>query len=121
MLHRMLTIIGIMVSLFAFTIKAEKTNHQVYVSRTNPTIGTKVHRAPSMLPSVELVYNTENNSIDIVCSCDCDAEVTVYDATGNIVAVSDIKDTIFLPFMNTSSFNVVIEAEVWYGTDEISY
>lgn len=112
-------IMGIMIFLFAMPVKAEQTKHQVYVERSNSTIGTKLHRSPMMLPSLEIVYDTDNNSIDIVCSYDCDAEVKVYDAHGNIVAISDIKDTIFLLSSNWSSYNVTIEGEFWYGTAQI--
>ena len=110
-----------MVSLFAINVMAEQTKHQVYVSRTNPSIGTKLHRSTTILPSIELVYDTENNSIEFICSCDCDAEVTIYDATDNIVAISEIKDKIFLPSMNASSFSVAIEADFWYGTAKIIF
>lgn len=109
-----------MLSLFAVHANAEQTKHEVYVSRTNPTIGTKLHRSQMMLPSVELVYDTETNTINILCSYDCDAEVTVCDATGNIVAISDINEKIFLPSSNLSLYIVTIEAEFWYGTAEIS-
>lgn len=122
-MKKLLLIIGIMIPLFAMHVNAEQTTHQVYVKRndttvgpSNPTIGTKLHRSQMMLPSVELVYDTETNSIDIICSCDCDAEVTIYDAAGNIVAISDIKDTIFVPSSNYCSYSVIIEAESWYGT-----
>lgn len=97
----------------------QQTPRQVYVSRTNPTIGTKPHRSPIILPSVELVYDIDNNSIDVICSCDCDAEATVYDKSGNIVAISNIKDTIFMPYTNNASYSVTIEAELWYGTAKI--
>lgn len=109
-------IMGIMIFLFAMPVKAEQTKHQVYVERSNSTIGTKPHRSPMMLPSVEVVYDTDDNSIEIVCSYDCDAEVTVYDGEGNIVAISDIKDTIFIPSTDNSFYSVTIEAEYWYGT-----
>ena len=118
-MKKLMLIIGIMISLFAMPVKAEQTKHKVYVERSNSTIGTKPHRSPMMLPSVEIVYDTDNNSIDIVCSHDCDAEVTVYDGDGNIVAISDIKDTVFMPSLNCSSYNVTIEAEFWYGTAQI--
>lgn len=115
-MKKLMLIIGIMIPLFAMHAKAEQTKRQVYIERSNPTIGTKVHRSPIMLPSVELLYDTDDNSIDIICSCDCEAEVTVYDAVGNILAVSDINDTIFVPCTNTSSLTVMIEAELWHGT-----
>lgn len=118
-MKKLMLIIGIIISLFAMPVKAEQTKHKVYVERSNSTIGTKPHRSPMMLPSVEIVYDTDNNSIDILCSHDCDAEVTVYDGDGNIVAISDIKDTIFLPSSNWSSYNVAIEAEFWHGTARI--
>lgn len=115
-----------MIPLFAMHVKAEQTTHQVYVTRTdsnigpsNPTIGTKPHRSQMMLPSVELVYDTDNNSINVMCSCECDAEVRVYDAMGNIVAISDIRDSIFVPSSNYCSYSVIIEAESWYGTAKI--
>lgn len=72
-----------------------------------------------VLPSLELVYDTDNNSIDVMCSCECDAEVTVYDAAGNIVAMSDIKDTHFMPSSSYGPYSVIIEAESWYGTAKI--
>lgn len=125
-MKKLLLIIGIIIPLFAMHVNAEQTTHQVYVKRndttvgpSNPTIGTKLHRSQMMLPSVELVYDTETNSINIICSCDCDAEVMIYDAAGNIVAISDIKDTILVPSLNYGSYNVVIEAESWYGTAKI--
>lgn len=108
-----------MISLFAMHAKAEQTKRQVYIERTNPTIGTKLHRSPIMLPTVEIVYDTDNNSIDVICSCDCEAEVTIYDAIGNIVAMSDINDIIFVPCTNTSFLTVKIEAESWHGTATI--
>ncbi|MCM1142222.1 MAG: hypothetical protein NC453_26935 [Muribaculum sp.] len=121
-MKKLMFIIGIWLSLFALQAKAEQTKHQVYVTRgnpSNPTIGTKPHRSIVMLPSIELVYDTDNNTIDIVCSCDCDAEVRVLDAAGNIVVISDINDTIFIPSTNNSFYSVIIEAEHWYGTAEI--
>lgn len=121
-MKKLMLIIGIIISLFAMHANAEQTRQQVSLIPTtdiNPTIGSKPHRSLVMLPSVELVYDTDNNSIDIVCSYDCDAEVTVFDAAGNIVAISDIKDTIFIPYTNDSLFNVTIEATYWYGTAEI--
>ena len=124
-MKKILLIIGIMIPLFVMHVKAEQTTHQVYVMRTNPdvgpnpTIGTRPHRSQMILPSVELVYDTDNNSINVMCSCECDAEVTVYDAAGNIVAVSDIRDTIFVPSSSYCSYNVIIEAESWYGTAKI--
>jgi hypothetical protein len=109
-----------MLSLFALQANAEQTKHEVYVMRTNPSIGTKLHRSSMMLPTVELVYDTEVNTIDIVCSYNCDADVTVSDEMGNIVAISDINDTIILPSSNLSFYSVTIEAEYWYGIVEIS-
>jgi hypothetical protein len=46
--------------------------------------------------------------------------VTVSDEMGNIVAISDINDTIILPSSNLSFYSVTIEAEYWYGIVEIS-
>lgn len=121
-MKKFLLIIGIMIPFFAMHVNAEQTTHQVDVVYTNPdvgsnpAIGTNPHRSQIMLPSVELVYDTDNNAIDIECSCECDAEVTVFDATGNIVAISDINDTIFVPSSNNCSYSVIIEAEYWYGT-----
>lgn len=115
-MKKFLLIVGMMFSLFAMHANAEQTKRQVYVERSNNTIGTKVHRAPMVLPSVELVFDTDDKSIDIICSCDCDAEVTIYDADGNIVAISDIKETIFVPSLSYGSYYVVIEAAYWHGT-----
>jgi hypothetical protein len=119
-MKKIMLILGMMLSLFAVQANAEQTKHEVYVMQTNHSIGTKLHRSPMMLPTVELVYDTENNTIDIACSYNCDAEVTVSDASGNIIAVSDINDTIFLPSSNLSFYSVTIEAEYWYGFAEIS-
>lgn len=121
-MKKFLLILGILVSLVATPAKAEQTKHHVYLTRgnpSNPTIGTKPHRSLMMLPNVELVYDTENNSIEIMCSYDCDAEVTVYDASGNVIAISDINDTIFIPSSSHSSYTVTIVAEYWHGTAEI--
>lgn len=118
-MKKILLIIGIMFSLSAMHANAEQTKRQVYVERSNYTIGTKVHRAPMVLPTVELVYDTDNNSINVICSCECDAEVTIYDADGNIVAISDIKETVFVPSLSYGSYYVVIEAAYWYGTATI--
>ena len=118
-MKKFLLIIGIMIPFFAMHVKAEQTKHQVYVERSNYAIGSKVHRAPMVLPTVELVYDTDNNSINVICSCECDAEVTVYDAAGNIVAMSDIKDTLFMPSSSYGPYSVILEAESWYGTAKI--
>lgn len=124
-MKKLMLIIGIIISLFAMQANAEQTRQQVSVMRTNPDypsnsiIASKPHRSQTMLPTVELVYDTDNNSIDIMCSYDCEAEVTVFDAAGNIVAISDIKDAIFIPYTNNSFFYVTIEAVYWYGTAEI--
>ncbi|WP_305141276.1 hypothetical protein [uncultured Muribaculum sp.] len=124
-MKRLMLIIGVIISLFAMHANAEQTRQQVSVMRNNPDypsnsiIGSKPHRSQTMLPTVELVYDTDNNSIDIMCSYDCDAEVTVFDAVGNIVAISDIKDTIFIPYTSNSFYIVTIEAAYWYGTAEI--
>lgn len=118
-MKKLLLIIGIVFSLFAFQANAEKTKQEVNVDRTNHPNSTNVNRVPAALPSVGLVFDTDDRSINITCSCDCDAEVTVYDATGNIVAMSDITDTIFVPSSNHGPYYVVIEAEYWYGTATI--
>lgn len=121
-MKKLMLITGMVLSLFAMQVRAEQTKHPVFVTRgnpSNPTIGTKPHRSQMMLPTVELVYDTENRSIEIMCSSDCDAEVTIYDASGNVVAISDINDTVFVPSNNNSFYSVIIEAEHWYGTAEI--
>lgn len=121
-MKKLLLIFGILISLVAIPAEAEQTKHHVSVTPENPSnqdIGTRPHRSLMMLPTVEVVYDTENSSIEIMCSSDCDAEVTVYDAAGSIIAMSDIKDTIFVPSNISSFFIVAIEAEYWYGTTEI--
>lgn len=122
-MKKILLIMGIIIPFFAVHVNAEQTTHQVNVTHkiptvgsSNTTVGTNLHRSQIMLPSVELVHDTDNNSINIMCSFECEAEVTVFDTTGNIVATSDINDTIFVPSSNNVSYSVIIEAESWYGT-----
>ncbi len=121
-MKKLLLTFGILFSLFALPTQAEQIRQDIPLTRgnpSNPTIGTKLHRSPVMLPSVELVYDSDNNSFEILCSSDCDAEVTVYDSSGTIIAISDIKATISLPSSNHGHYTITIVADYWYGTAEI--
>ncbi len=96
-MKKLMIILGIMIPLFTILANAQKTKQQVYVERTNPTIGTKLHRSPVLKPTQKLELVTDRNSIEVVSSKECKAVVTIYKAADNSVAIADINDTFLVP------------------------
>lgn len=119
-MNKFILIIGILLFLLSKAVHAEQIKYPAYVLKSNSSIGNKLHRIPALLPTVEVLYDSDVRSVTVLCSDDSDAKVTIYDELGNcIVSSNSISDTLYLPKLNTSSYQVRIESAQWYATVDI--
>ncbi|MEZ3549467.1 MAG: hypothetical protein K1W02_01850 [Muribaculaceae bacterium] len=89
-MKKLLLIMGILFSLPTMPAFAGKSTDKATVHRkSNTTIGNSIERAPAQLPSIDIVYDSDNLTIDILSSNDCEASVFVYDVHGNLVDSAD--------------------------------
>lgn len=111
-----------MLSLVSLTANAgEAMSRADVLRRSNTTIGNSIQRAPSQLPSIDVIYDSDNFTIEFRSSIECDAMVFVYDMDGNLIETSDSLDTVlYVSDSASSAFYIRIESDNWYATAEIS-
>lgn len=115
-------ILGIIFSLTLFQAHAEKTTTSANVFPLLPeSIRNGVERSPVYLPSIDIVYDSETRLMGIVCQQECNAAISVYDATGELLISTDLLDTEFqLPPTNGNTCVVIIESPRWYATATVA-
>lgn len=119
-MKKFIFIIGILTSLFAMAAQTEQTRHQAYVQKSNATIGNRPHRAPALLPSVEIVYDSDSHSIVVICSDECEARVEIYDSYGKMINSSNSMSTVlYIPNTSNIEYDIKIVSDFWFATVSI--
>lgn len=109
-------ILGMFISFHSTIVCAQQTIHQAYVQKSNTTIGNKPHRAPIVLPSVEVIYDSEAHSISVLCSDESSASVQIYDMYGNLIDSSNSLDSVlYIPKTSNVEYIVRIISDNWYA------
>ncbi len=121
-MKKLMFIIGIMFSLFTVSASAGKSTDRATVHRrSNTTIGNSLQRSPAQLPSIDVIFDSDNLTIEIISSMDCEASISIYDAYGNLIDFSNSMNTIlYLPETTNQVFYIRIESHNWYATATIS-
>lgn len=109
----------IVLSLFAatFSVMAETQQAFINIHRKKDTDGPKVHRTPMRIP-IEVWYDTVSGTVEVSCSAEIDAQVILYDATGNIVGFSQFVNT-ELNLSGSGTYTIFIESDEWYAEGTI--
>lgn len=113
---------GILISLFpSLAIAGQKSCTRADVQKqTNHIVGNGVHRSPIKLPTIFLICDNDDKTLEIECTDDCNALVCVFDDFGNIIEVADSMNSIFqLSDSDSSIYHVRIESDYWYATATI--
>lgn len=121
-MKKVLLSLGVAMSIFTMSAYAGKTTDRATVHRnTNKSISTGVHRAPSILPIIDVVFDSDDLSIEFISSVECEATVYLYDMFGNLIYISESLNSILnIPESIITNLNIVIEAEYWYATATIT-
>lgn len=118
-MKKLMLIIGVIISLFTMSASAGQTRAEVY-RWNHESLKGSIERAPVRLPTIDIIYDSNTQSIEIISSMDCDATVFVYDNHGNVIGMSDsLDDMIYVPNTIGSVFFIRIESDNWYATAEI--
>lgn len=104
---------------FFLNAPAEKKQQRIDVY----TIGhdqksTTVHRAPARIPAIEVYYDSEVQTIEVVGDEYVEAEVFLYDEEGIVVDYSTSLNTIFSVSVS-GSYRIHIQSANWYAEGEI--
>lgn len=107
-----------MFSLFTMSAYADKTTRKADVIRWGrDSVMHGIERAPSQLPSIVVIYDSETHIIEFLSSMECNASVFIYDANGNLIASANSLDAILcVSDNNLSAFHILIESDNWYAT-----
>lgn len=102
-------------------IFSETTENPADVHRWNTgQLGTSIERAPYRLPSVIVIYDSDNQTIEIECTSDCNASVKVYDMYENQISYADSMDSaIYVGNPHGDTLTVRIESDHWYAVSVI--
>lgn len=86
----------------------------------NGNLGTRIERSPGMLPSIMVTYDSEDQTIMIESSVDCEVTVKVYDDKGNLLALANSLDEVITCCgYNGETITVRIESNYWYAISVI--
>lgn len=106
---------------FALSAWAENTTGvfmDSYLS-THEESSTKVNRSLVQIPTLEVVYDSDTQTIRITSPESQAADVYVYNSNGAIVGYANgLNTTIQLP--SVGSYTIYIEGEGWYGVGYIN-
>lgn len=85
----------------------------------NEEDGTTVNRSRMRIPTIDVVYDSETETIKITSSELFEANVYVYDCSGTIVSYANtLNTTVSLP--SSDSYTIYIESKKWYGIGYIN-
>lgn len=115
-------LVGIVISLISMSVYADKTTTRADVHHWGQSsIKGGLERSPVHMPSINVIYESDDNTLQIVSSVDCDATVCVYDVCGNTVDTAySLNTLLFLPETGDSMFHIRIESANWYATADIN-
>lgn len=118
-MKKFLLIIGIMISLFTTSSFAGQTRAEIY-TWGHDSIRNGRERSSARLPIIDIVYDSNSKSMEIISSMDCEATVFIYDTNGNLIDLADSLDaTLSVAGTNSLKFIVRIESDLWYATATI--
>ena len=81
--------------------------------KNDPQKSTGVHRAP-MLINIDVYYDTETHIVEVYGDEAMDAEVFIYNASGDLVNYSSSLNT-ELTIPASGIYTIQIESEGWYA------
>ena len=118
-MQKLMLIIGITISLFTMSAYAGQTRAEVY-KWNHESIMNGRERTPVRLPTIDIIYDSASQSIEIISSMDCDATVVIYDMNGNLIESStSLDDILYVSGVDNSVFYIRIESDNWYATATI--
>lgn len=108
-----------MLCALAFPSMAEKTTTTLRFHRHgNHQLSQEVNRAPARIPAIEVYYDSETQTIEVVGDEYVEAEVFLYDEEGNVVDYSSTLNAIF-SVSAPGSYRILIQSANWYAEGEI--
>ena len=117
-MRKLIFVLGILLS--TLSVYAEQTSAEVYIWNHGSIMNGR-ERSPISLPTIDIVSDSTERSIEILCSAEYEALVYLYDLKGNLIAVSDSMDAVFyVPESISTNVYLKIESELWYATATIS-
>lgn len=103
----------------AFTAFSEGTPVLMdFHNKNNSHKHTTVDRAPARIPAIEVYYDSETQTIEVVGDEYVEAEVFLYDEEGNVVDYSSTLNAIF-SVSAPGSYRIHIQSANWYAEGEI--
>lgn len=76
-------------------------------------------RSPARIPTIDIVYESSTQSIQIISSMDCEATVYIYDINGNLIDSADSLDDILNVSNASGTLYIRIESCAWFATATI--
>lgn len=112
-----LGMLGVFLCLFPTLSSATNTTTRADVHRNGSNENNNgLKRTLSSLPIIDILYDSETQMIEIVSSVDCEANIFVYDLSGNLIEYTESMDTVLSLPMGVSECFIRIEASTWYAT-----
>ena len=108
-------IFTIMLSFVVFQSRADKTDTPAEVIPLyQESIMTGIERSSFYLPSVNIIYDTETQSMEIVCEQDYNVSISIYDESGNLIILTDLLNIEFqLPKTSAKTYMIIIVSSRW--------
>lgn len=114
-MKKFLLTIGLIFPLITMSASECKTIADAY-RWSHESVRNGRERSAICLPTIEVIYDSDSQSIKIISSMDCDATVFIYDINGNLIASAVSLDEILsVDGTNNSVFFVRIESDNWYA------
>lgn len=104
-----------MLSFVVFQSRADKTDTPAEVIPLyQESIMTGIERSSFYLPSVNIIYDTETQSMEIVCEQDYNVSISIYDESGNLIILTDLLNIEFqLPKTSAKTYMIIIVSSRW--------
>lgn len=118
-MKRLTLILGLLLSMSSLGFATEKQVVLEYkkTQHDNSQSPIKVHRAPERFPDISAAYNSDTCLVEVGCSDSIEAEVFLYDMTGDLIDYSSTVNTTLSAFeVNSNFFTIYIEGENWSAT-----
>lgn len=86
---------------------------------SKPGKHTQVNRAPMRLPIIEVTYDTDAKTVQVIGDESIDAEVFIYNSVGDLVDYSAYLNTT-LSVATSGIYTICIQGNGWYAEGKIS-
>lgn len=106
---------------FALSAWAENTTDvfMEYHKISNEESSTKVNRSLVQIPTLEVVYDSDTQTLRITSPESQEAIVYIYDGNGAVVGYANSLNTI-IQLPSDGSYTINIEGDGWYGIGHIN-